>query len=441
MAVVYADLRFSRTVLPPQKDTTPESLCDDWEVTYENVTPHRDIQGGQAENLPQAKGLKGFCAGRSRYNLVTLCVISLTSLTVIIALSIQLSLVTQHYDDTSIKLELLQKEHDHKKSSLTSDILRKELVARELQENLKSTRLELEKTKNDLSKSQEEGKNINLKLQRTLQEKGEVDTTVSNLRRDLQNTGNILQRKNSDLSRCESNLKSANSQKWKDDQTISNLRKSLSTTESKRTTAENNLYHIKRELDNLKTTVSELQKEQTHSQLQRQKLDDLEEKLSVAKDCLSKSCDNGENYEEDLGMDPYCPASWKQIDETCYYFSSESDTRIKADGDCQKKNATLAKIQESDFTLQAKMLKDKQSFWIGLRKHEGSWMWPDESVQEDFKLTRGLCAKASPALESLSCGSSLPWICQKKAMKCRLEAEDLRCFFEKIGVFGEKLNE
>ncbi|XP_073468135.1 uncharacterized protein [Aquarana catesbeiana] len=441
MAVVYADLRFSRTALPPQKDATPESPCDDWEVTYENVTPHRDIQGGQAENLPQAKGLKGFCAGRSRYVLVTLCAISLTSLTIIIALSIQLSLVIQQYDETSIKLEILQKEHDHKKSSLTSDNLRKDLVARELQGSLKSTRLELERTKNDLLKSREEGKNINLKLQRTLHEKAGVDTTVSNLRRNLQITEDRLEEKNSALNSCESNLRSANLQKSKDSQTISNLKNSLKTNESKQKAAENKLSQKEGELYNVKRTVSDLQEEQKHSQLQQQKLNDLEERLSAAKDCLPKSCDNGENYEEDLGMDPYCPVGWKQINEACYYFSSEKDVRFKADGDCQKRNATLAKIQESDFTLKAKIQKDKRSFWIGLRKLDSSWIWPDESVQEDFKPNGGLCAKASPALESQLCSSSLPWICQKKAMKCRLEAEDLRCFLEKIQVFGEKINE
>ncbi|XP_040216676.1 CD209 antigen-like [Rana temporaria] len=390
---------------------------------------------------PPSLVFSGFCAGRSRFVLVALCVISLTSLTIIIALSIQLSLVTQQYDETSMKLEILEKEHDHKKSSLTSDILRKDLVAQELQESLKSTKLELERTKNDLSKSREEGKSINFKLERTLLEKAEVDTTVSMLRGSLQNTEGRLQGKTSDLIRCENNLRSANWQKTQDSQTISDLKNSLSTTERKWRVADNNLSQRQRELSNVKKTVSDLQEEQRHSQLQQKKLNDLEERLSVAEDCLSKSCDNGENYEGDSGTDAYCPDGWKQINETCYYFSSDKKIRHKADADCKTKNATLAKIQESDATLKATIQKEKKSFWIGLTNDEKTWKWPDGTVQENFRTNGGLCAKASPTLDNLSCSANLPWICQKKAMKCRLGAEDLRCFLEKIGVFGEKIIE
>ncbi|XP_072270101.1 uncharacterized protein [Pyxicephalus adspersus] len=607
MAVVYADLRFSR----PQRDGIPESPCDDWEVTYENITPPKETQRGEEGNPPKVKGPKGFWAGYSHY--VTLCVISVASLTTIIVLSVQLSLVTRQYDESSNMLEILQRDHGHLKSSLTSDIFRKESVARELQETIRKTKEELEITKHNLRVSPEEGERNKQKLQSILQEKAQADITITNLRRNLQDTENQLQGKSNELSGCKNNLESAMRQKRKDNQEITNLKNALTATKRDLSTEKADLARKTEELSTVRKTLSDLQEEQEKSQLQLKKLHDLEEKMRVAKNCFFKTCDGEKNEEKSdtaaicpwgwkkmdemcyyfssqsdvrykaaedctmknatlakiqesdstlkslsygpnqrplplgkashlarpvLNEDPdplfihnrgptlirprsnhpidemtqnltatkrdlstekadlarkteelstvrktlsdlqeeqeksqlqlkklhdleekmrvakncffktcdgekneeksdtaaICPWGWKKMDEMCYYFSSQSDVRYKAAEDCTMKNATLAKIQESDSTLKDWIREEGKHFWIGLSKIHNEWKWSDGSIEKDLQSKGDLCAKASPTLHVQSCSSSLPWICQKKAMECRLGMENLRCFMEKINI-------
>ncbi|XP_073468164.1 uncharacterized protein [Aquarana catesbeiana] len=453
------DLKFSTIQLKEFRhgDITLESPCGIKEIAYKNVSPVIDIQGGGQKSRAKAK--RGFCSGR--YFLITLCVISLTSLTAIIALSIQLFQVSQQHDETVIRLEKLQREHEHMNSSLSGDTDTKESVVWALREALTRTEEELETTHFDLLKSHEEGKIIHQKLERTIQEKAETANTVKKLRGDLVDTGNKLEEKENELTRCEDNLESVNLQKRNVDQTISHMRNSLSDVQQKLKIKEDILSKKDRELDDTKRTINQVQQSLRDVQEELKKLSNLEERLSDleeglsdmeeelsdlkkklggAAQCFRKSCEDGRGLELHFGS--ICPGGWKQIGETCYYFSTENKVRYKAGEDCKKKNATLAKIQESDSILKMMIKKDGRSFWIGLRRTDGAWKWWDGSVQMDFgSSTSEWCAKASPALQSQSCAKLLPWICQKKGRKCRLEEEDLRCVGEKIGVLGEKIQE
>ncbi|XP_072254057.1 CD209 antigen-like protein D, partial [Pyxicephalus adspersus] len=168
-------------------------------------------------------------------------------------------------------------------------------------------------------------------------------------------------------------------QKRRDNQEITNLKDVLTATKRDLSTEKADLARKTEELSTVRKTLSDLQEEQEKSQLQLKKLHDLEEKMRVAKNCFFKTCD-GEKNEEKSDMAAICPWGWKKIDEMCYYFSSQSDVRYKAAEDCKMKNATLAKIQDSDSTLKDLIRKEGKSFWIGLSKIHNEWKWSDGSI-------------------------------------------------------------
>ncbi|PIO30864.1 hypothetical protein AB205_0050930 [Aquarana catesbeiana] len=293
---------------------------------------------------------------------------------------------------------MLQQEHEHLSSSLTH----------QPGEALRQTNQELE-TKRDQVRSQEEQKTTSQNPESTMQEEVETGTSMTKFEVNLCDTRDKLQEKTNKLTRKHLKKINANSPSKKETSVLGTM-SILQQIQSRLHESQRNTQEQLEMLNNMEGRLSELE----------DNLKKLEYKLSEQEE---KQCNQVESLGDnvsgsELHSSIICPEGWRQIDKTCYYFSSESKVRIKAAEDCTRKKATLAKIQESDSILKAMVEADRRSFWIGLRRVNNTWKWSDESLQETFKSKAyDWCAKASPELESQPCATPLPWICQKKPRK------------------------
>ncbi|XP_036065571.1 C-type lectin domain family 17, member A [Oryzias melastigma] len=129
-----------------------------------------------------------------------------------------------------------------------------------------------------------------------------------------------------------------------------------------------------------------------------------------------------------------CPAEWKSFDSSCYFLSGESKSWDEARRFCRAREADLVVINNRDEN--AFLLAfTKRSVWIGLSDEasEGTWKWVDGSPltlkfwkhnQPDNGAGIAIygeedCAQLtfedSGSWNDISCKTSLPWICEKKA--------------------------
>ncbi|XP_072269722.1 uncharacterized protein [Pyxicephalus adspersus] len=456
-----SELKINNNVKEHQQDDTALD-CGKLEKRYKNVTPVKEVHGGETSGQPKDKG---FWVGPSRYVFVALCVFSMMSLIVIIALSTKLFQASQEHVDPANTLGPLRQKQGSPNLSLSNELPTEASSVKELQETLTGTKAELEVTKSDLQKSREEGRSANKKLEKAMQEKVKTENKAKELKVDLGVAIKKLQERENELTRCEGILESVNLRWVNAEEAISSMKDSISDVKQKLKANEDSMSKRDIEISDTKRTIhkvqSDLQESMETSQEGLKKmgnmierlsdledwmsnleegLNDLKNKLGGAAQCFHQSCYHVTGLELHHDMASTCSGGWKQVEETCYYFSDMNDVRYKAAEDCKKKNATLAKIQDSDRTLKMMIEKDGRSFWIGLSKHEETWKWSDGSIQMDFwSSTPDLCVKASPALEIQPCGKLLPWICQKKGQKCRLGVEDMRCVGENLGILGEEI--
>ncbi|XP_059495926.1 hepatic lectin-like [Stegostoma tigrinum] len=122
-----------------------------------------------------------------------------------------------------------------------------------------------------------------------------------------------------------------------------------------------------------------------------------------------------------------CPEHWRQFQQKCYYFSSDSKSWTEAQRSCASKDANLLVInkpEEQEFV--KKWLQNKEH-WIGLTDSvaEGDWRWVDgtdyiSSVKfwkngEPNDASNEDCAQVYVDGEwnDRSCDTSLYWICEK----------------------------
>ncbi|XP_075043448.1 uncharacterized protein LOC142102601 [Mixophyes fleayi] len=443
MAVVYADLRFVRS--SPQTDVTQVHSYDDWDITYENVTSLRENEEREDDTPSKTKGLRGVFDRFAQYITIILSLIFLIALTAIIGLSICLSQLSHNKQETAARLEQLRGRHEDLNSSLINNILMKDAAAQLLEKVLSQTRAELEQTKKSLDKIQEQWRTTNQQLQKTIQEKEDSESSSKRLQDNLRSTENKLQVKQNELTRCESNLGRINSQSRESAQALNQVRTYLSNTQNKLRTTENNLRSKVTELSDTKRDLQKVSRDLSESreleEQQRKNLTDHIQRLSDAEQCIHTSCHSDKNMH---GMNyngfAYCTSGWQQIDDNCYYFSNEKTARIYAEGDCQRRGATLAKIDEDDSIMREFINRSQKSYWIGLQKVDKTWQWPDKTNKTDFEPTGTVpCVMATPELKTQWCNFQIPWICQKKTERCNFNMDTLQCLGEKIGFFGRKL--
>ncbi|XP_077323514.1 uncharacterized protein LOC143957695 [Lithobates pipiens] len=218
----------------------------------EDVYVGIDEDIGVAEDVDVVIDEECLRARYSRYVPVTLCVVSLTSLIIIIALSAHLSLVAQQYDETSITLAMLQQENEHLSSNLTF----------QPEEALRQTNEELE-TKSDQERSQEEQKTNSQNLERTMQEEVETGTSRTKLEDNICNTGYKLQEKTKEPTRHKLKKSNVNSPSKKE----ANVLGAMSI---------------------LQQIQSRLHESQRNTQKQLEMLNNIEERLSELEDNLKK---------------------------------------------------------------------------------------------------------------------------------------------------------
>ncbi|XP_077136819.1 uncharacterized protein LOC143793645 [Ranitomeya variabilis] len=404
MAVVYADLRFTRA---PRQDpgVSKEHEDENCAITYENVTIPK-VRDQTQSRRPCPK----------------------------------VSQVSDLEHRTEAKLQQLQGEHEELGSRFTQENSRKDSMIEMLNENQRQSQRELEKTSSSLYQVQNKWKTTTQDMERIIREKENTETTLRGLQDDLQSTKTQLQGQQEELSRCENSLRLVNTQKKTSEAALTQTRNTLSTTQEKLKAKEKDSVLKDGELSNVKKSLWEAQKnleeKRRYSEEQEKKLSDLDERLRDAGNCLSST---GKNTADAI---EYCPPGWHQIGQQCYYFSSQKKSRISALDDCEKRSSTLAKVEDERSTLTELIRRNGGDYWIGLENIKNVWEWPDGTIKPDFQERNPqLCVKAGPRLSSAPCRTALPWICEMRTKISSSKTEALRCIGEKIGLFGENHQE
>ncbi|XP_075703233.1 uncharacterized protein LOC142670902 [Rhinoderma darwinii] len=443
MAVVYADLRFTRAS-NQITGVTQEQNENDWDLTYENVTipKQRKKQTKCPKTCP-----RGFWT-LPHFVTITLILLSCTLISIIIGLSVRLSQVSERHLNTAAKLQQLQGEHEDLGSRFTQNNLKKDSMVQMLKENQRQTQQELEKTKALLTQMQEKWKTTTQELQRTIRENEETKSTLSR----LQGTENELGEVKKKLSQCEINLRSVTTQKRTSDTEHTKTKNILQTTQKQLRSTESTLLLKDKELSDVKRNLLEAQNKlvdnMNYTKQQKKSLSDLEQRLSdleqrrsEAGECLTNTiCSQVLNVEKNAeDAFDYCPPTWHQIGELCYFFSSQKKVRIDAEEDCSQRSASLARVEVENSILTDLIKRTHRSYWIGLHKGDTSWQWSDKTIKNFSTTSYQNCAKASPRVVAEQCKTLLPWICETRAKTCGSMTDALRCLGEKIGVFGEKL--
>ncbi|KAI3356028.1 hypothetical protein L3Q82_017307 [Scortum barcoo] len=133
--------------------------------------------------------------------------------------------------------------------------------------------------------------------------------------------------------------------------------------------------------------------------------------------------------------DRTCPAGWRMLSCTCYFFSTTSASWEQSRRDCRNKGADLVVIESyEEQELLTKIIKKET--WIGLNDREkakGVWKWIDETplTQEywwnrkpdngggDPRWGEEDCVqivvdmKMEENWNDRQCEDSLQWICEK----------------------------
>ncbi|OCU02834.1 B-cell differentiation antigen CD72 [Xenopus laevis] len=449
MAVVYADLRFARSPAQEPPPTDLSQIYGEWEVTYENVKPLRE-QGewrGESSTPTLRHWLHRFSAVHSPYVTACLLPICLVLLGATIRLSVLLSQVSQLHEETAGQLEKLQEDHRALNATQLGTILQQEQDLHWKEKMLINTRAELEKMQNLLTNSRGSNTEMNQSLDITVKQRNQLQSDLSGCRTELETKKEELGRMSSQQTSCQTELRSCNWDKERINNIYKQSQKSLSDTNTKLKASEENLDWAQRELQNVKNNLQETQRnleEIRESDEQKGKnLSALQKQWSEVQQCVS--CESHNNLESGPYNDPfdYCPDMWEQIEDQCYYFSSESQYRLQSETACRRTGAVLAKIEESDDILKDMIAKSSHSYWIGLKKVElpdkaNIFQWSDNTSQILESSPNQLCAKASPELKAEVCSKTLPWICQKKTEQCHSNRELVQCFGEKLGVFGKR---
>ncbi|XP_056408820.1 B-cell differentiation antigen CD72-like [Hyla sarda] len=443
MAVVYADLRFTRAS-GQVTGGPPEPTDEDWDITYENIPAPKQRED---PTQPSRRCLRGFPAPPP-YVTITLILLSCTLMMVIIGLSVRLSQVSELHLNTRAELQQLQGEHEDLGSRFTQSNLRKDSMVQELRENQSQTQQDLEKTRAALQEVQEKWTTATQELQKTIREKEDTKSTLRRLQDDLQSTKNDLGGKQEELSRCENNLGLISSQKWTFESQLSKTRNILQNTQSNLRLTENNLSQKNGELNNVKKSLQNVQKnlmeKEKYSAQQSKKLSDLDQRLSEAGKCLTGAPCSGvaDVLEDPKDVFEYCPKDWHEIGNRCYYFSMKKTYRSHAEYECAKPFSSLARVEDEDSVLRDLIGRTGGSYWIGLQKVGNNWVWPDKTNKTDFRPQNyHHCVKADPNLRSEACRTTLPWICERTTKMCVSKTEAVRCIGEKIGIMGEKHQE
>ncbi|XP_078510291.1 C-type lectin domain family 10 member A-like [Lissotriton helveticus] len=115
-----------------------------------------------------------------------------------------------------------------------------------------------------------------------------------------------------------------------------------------------------------------------------------------------------------------CPQNWVYIEEKCYYFSQEEAPWDQSRRHCTLRRSELAVIEtEGEKEFLGKKL-DSATFWIGLRKENGTWKWVTRNNFTD-KINGGADAEGScGTMNSGKVGSEVcknpnKWTCVKNA--------------------------
>ncbi|KAM8960971.1 uncharacterized protein RCH25_036778 [Pelodytes ibericus] len=352
----------------------------------------------------------------------------------IVHLSSHLSSVNQERDQMVYSLHQLREEHVSLNSTLTSNMVTKDKVTQTMEEVLRKTRAELDRTRDLLNERQDE-------LDSAMNQRQVLQSSLNSCHIDIENVKDQLHETEQQQSRCVSDLRVSQQQRDLSNQNLNRVRRSLMDTQDnlkmaqgQLTAKENELSSTKRDL---RQATQSLQGSKSAAENLRKDFTTLSQKWTAAQACVPANCET--RNDDYLQLEPFefCPSGWKRIDHICYYFSRETTYRLAANEDCTKRGGTLAKIDDDNHELKTWIQQSKKSYWIGLIKSNNQYQWADKTIPTMRLRWNQDCVKASPSLEEMSCAMKLPWICQKNSVQCRSQASILQCFGEKIEVFAE----
>ncbi|KAM4051217.1 uncharacterized protein ACNLHF_021997 isoform 2-T2 [Anomaloglossus baeobatrachus] len=439
MAVVYADLRFTRA---PGQDpgVTQEREDENWDITYENVTVPRP----RDQTQPLRTCPRGVTQEREDENwditYENVTVPRPRDQTQPLRTCPRVSQVSELQRSAEADLQQLEREYDQLSSRSSQNNARKDSMIEKLRENQMQSQHEVQNTLSSLYQVQNQMKTIAQEMERTRRDKENTESSLRSLQDDLQTTKTQLEGKQDELSRCEKNLKLVNTQKKTSESTLTQTRSNLRMTQGKLKDKEDDLLLKEKELSNVKKSLQEtqnnLEANKRYSEEQKKTLNDLQQRISEAEKCFTRTAGNPSD-----GID-FCPPGWHQIGALCYYLSTQKKSRIFALGDCEGRSATLAKVEDEMSILPELIRRSGGSYWIGLHNKNGSWEWPDRNIKRDFETkSPQICVKASPLLSPERCSIPLPWICEMRTMVATASPEALRCMGEKMGMIGENHQE
>ncbi|XP_059179390.1 type-2 ice-structuring protein-like [Physella acuta] len=127
-----------------------------------------------------------------------------------------------------------------------------------------------------------------------------------------------------------------------------------------------------------------------------------------------------------------CPVGWHYFDGSCFFVEFNDKTCLKAQQDCSKHGAHLAKLN-SQKRIDYFKAKNVRYIWIGLHKHvsTNTWRWHNENTAATF--TRWDVADEQPDNREDVCINARyldKWhdqngehksnsVCEKPVCKCR----------------------
>ncbi|XP_053555612.1 centromere protein F [Bombina bombina] len=279
-------------------DVSQTHLSDDWEVTYENV--RRPVAQEEHVTSSFKRDVQNFFAALAKYSTVFLLLVCLLLLAATIGLAVHLSRVSEQHDSSTAKLQQLQEEHDALDYSLTSDIQMKQATLQEIQQTLRKTTEEHERTKSLLSSTEGELYRKEQSLEKTAKEKANLEDKLQRNENDLKDANKQLTEKNTQLYSCESDRKNLNLAKQRSDKDLRSTKSSLSDTNTQLKATKDNLTKKDTELSDTKKKLSQTQLELKESKrlsgLCDQDRSAMSLRLRNAQKCLSLHCKYQQDY-------------------------------------------------------------------------------------------------------------------------------------------------
>ncbi|XP_018429393.1 PREDICTED: uncharacterized protein LOC108801986, partial [Nanorana parkeri] len=194
--IIYSDLKFTRTAPPGanHRDSTLEDPTDDGDIMYENVIGPQPVREKRPPPAPPAPAM-----GRGRQLMAGLrkCSLHLSLVFLLLCLVLSAAVIglTMKYVQKSSEFQTLVTDHQTMSSSMTQSLGSRDDLLKSLRIDLATTKTELEKTRLQLRKMEQNNRDLNSRLK-------SKEGLLESANKDLTATENDLEKNRSDLEKA-----------------------------------------------------------------------------------------------------------------------------------------------------------------------------------------------------------------------------------------------